>query len=309
MRACVRVILQHETESTSQIWHVSDAYFEQHGLHRYTLHDVIIALKYHHLYPKKCNVGDVLSVQNDLSHRTWLCKRGYFENTTRPCLEKIAEAMHAWREHVINWDERHTGLSALWNHVAPFPLRHTVIWDGYPLPVWRPRKWEQEIAEDRIAARWLHSGKYGCTVFKGHVAIGFNGLIYAHVGPCLGVDHDSRLYSDSLHKYPLLPGEWGLGDLAYIGQERILCGIKGPMTEFDLAYNAFIAFYRARVERVIAKIKSHGWCKCTFRGSYRQLCALNEIAVVGTALELRRNFEYEGNLAFEVSGPWKHDFN
>ena len=123
---------------------------------------------------------------------------------------------------MINWDGRHTGISAMWNHCAGFPLRHTIIWDGYPLPVWKPTKWRQDANEDRIAAQLLKSGKYSICCFKGHVAIGFNGLIYAHEGPCLGVDHDSRLYSDSLDKYSLLPGEWGLGDLAYVGQGRVL---------------------------------------------------------------------------------------
>ena len=89
----------------------------------------------------------------------------------------------------------------------------------------------------------------------------------------------------------------------------MLCGVKPCVTEWDVFWNSFIAFYRARVERVIAKLKSHGWCQVAFRGSYKSLCTLNEIAVVATALELRRDFELEGRVAFEVSGPWQHDFS
>ncbi len=39
-----------------------------------------------------------------------------------------------------------------------------------------------------------------------------------------------------------------------------------------------------------------------------QFVAFNEIAVVATALEIKRDFEYDGKLAFEVVGPWPHDF-
>lgn len=239
---------------------------------------------------------------------TYICMYTYMQCVVIDCLY---EALHAFRPHVINWDERHSSISGLWNHVAPFPRRHTIIWDGYPLPVWRPGKWlpDDDVPDEvRIAARYLHSGKYGCCVFKGHVAIGLNGLIYAHVGPCLGVDHDSRLYTDHVQDYPLLPGEWGLGDLAYISQDRMLCGVKPAVTEFDLFWNSFIAFYRSRVERVIAKLKNHAWCQTVFRGKFKLLCAFNEISVVQTALELRRDFELDGKLAFEVVGPWRHNF-
>ena len=79
-------------------------------------------------------------------------------------------------------------------------------------------------------------------------------------------------------------------------------------TAGDEFLNNLIAFYRARVERVIARIKNHAWCECDFRGSYEKLCMLYDIAVIGTALEIRMEFELDSKVAFEVVGPWPHTF-
>ena len=67
----------------------------------------------------------------------------------------------------------------------------------------------------------MKSGKYNTCVFKGHVGITFWGGIVAQTGPHLGVDHDSRIWNDTQVLFPMRPGEWGLGDLAYEHCERI----------------------------------------------------------------------------------------
>ena len=85
--------------------------------------------------------------------------------------------------------------------------------------------------------------------------------------------------------------EWGMGDKAYCGIKQMLCGNsnKPEKTEFGTLWNSLIAFYRGRIEIVIAMFKKHAWCKTAFRGSYKTLVAYMEIAVVMTALEIRQN--------------------
>jgi hypothetical protein len=105
-------------------------------------------------------------------------------------------------------------------------------------------------------------------------------------------------------------GEWGLGDLAYGGEERMLCSRKnegGVWTVLDEYWKSLVAFYRARVEKVISRMKKHTWCQAVFRGSYATFVVLNEISVVLTTLEIKREFE-QGKPMFEVVGPWKHSF-
>ena len=72
-------------------------------------------------------------------------------------------------------------------------------------------------------------------------------------------------------------------------------------------WNSIIAFYRSRVEIVIACLKKHEWCKTPFRGSFKSLTTYNEIRNVLTAVEIRREIE-KGEPMFEVCGPWPHDF-
>ena len=125
-----------------------------------------------------------------------------------------------------------------------------------------------------------------------------------------GVDHDMEILKACRDKYRMLPGEWGLGDLAYGGAQRYLCGRKnegGDWDFFDEFWNALIGFYRARVEKVIARLKNHEWCQRVFRGSYETLVAHSELTVVMTALEIRREFEANKPM-FEVLGPWQHTF-
>ena len=122
--------------------------------------------------------------------------------------------------------------------------------------MWSPKSWENET---RIGARWSKSGKYNTCVFKGHVGITFWGGIVAQTGPHLGVDHDSRIWNDTQVLFPMRPGEWGLGDLAYEHCERILSGrtmpsgaqamLANPWTDADVFMKNFIAFYRARTRR------------------------------------------------------------
>ena len=103
------------------------------------------------------------------------------------------------------------------------------------------------------------------------------------------------------------PGEWGFGDLAYEGAERMTVGIKAPGCVAAEIWTNFVAWVRARVEIVIALLKSHAWCQTTFRGRYKSLLIYQEIQVVMTALRIRRNLE-AGRCMFDVSGPWRHQF-
>ena len=81
------------------------------------------------------------------------------------------------------------------------------------------------------------------------------------------------------------PGEWGFGDLAYEGAERMTVGIKAPGCVAAEIWTNFVAWVRARVEIVIALLKSHAWCQTTFRGRYKSLLIYQEIQVVMTAFD------------------------
>lgn len=82
-------------------------------------------------------------------------------------------------------------------------------------------------------------------------------------------------------------------------------GIKAPTCAAEELWTNFVAWVRARVETVIALLKSHAWCQTTFRGRYQFLLNYLEIAVVMTALRIRRNLE-KGKCMFDASGPWPH---
>jgi len=237
----------------------------------------------------------------------------------KQCMKALAEALRAWRPSLIRWEDRIEGPLALWNHIDWFPYTHTNIPDGYPMPNWKPKHWQRDVQQNRIPGavrqdafdrRLLHSGKYNTSAFKGHVTIGLNGLILAHTGPHLSVDHDMSLWTttrDGPDGIRMKPGEWGFGDLAYGGAERMTVGIKSPQTALDEMWTSFVAWVRARVEIVIAKLKNHAWCQVPFRGRYDSLVTYNEICVVMTALEIRRSLE-KGKCMFDVSGPWRHRF-
>ena len=60
--------------------------------------------------------------------------------------------------------------------------------------------------------------------YRGHIAIGFHGLILGHTGPHIGKRNDVRMWRDYEHLFPTHSGEWGLGDLAYGGCGRMLFG-------------------------------------------------------------------------------------
>ena len=105
-----------------------------------------------------------------------------------------------------------------------------------------------------------------------------------------------------------------MGDLAYIGSERISTGRKtptsineAPLTHFDIYWTNLISFYRARVEIVIARLKRDAWAQQVFRGSFQLLVAFSEITAVTTTMQMKREFD-EGKCMFEVVGPWPHQF-
>ena len=117
--------------------------------------------------------------------------KGYFKHTIKPCMEALFKALRAMRPDIIRWEDRKEGPLALWNHIDWFPYTHTNIPDGYPMPVWNPKKWEwdvrdgnlpQDIRQDAFQRRLLHSGKYNTSCMKGHVTIALNGLILGHTG-------------------------------------------------------------------------------------------------------------------------------
>ena len=132
-------------------------------------------------------------------------------------------------------------------------------------------------------------------------------LLHLCAGPHFGVDHDKKIWDDTQNVLQMEPGEWGFGDLAYVGAARMTVGIKSPTCTADEVWTNFVAWVRARVESVIALLNSHGWCQATFRGRYHSLLEYQEISVVMTALRIRRNLE-KGKCMFDVSGPWRHRF-
>ena len=269
------------------------------------------ALRQHHLYLKQKNCGRLTIPGRRLVTKT------FFRDTIKPCMQHLFSALRAMRPDVIRWEDRKEGPLAQWNHIDWFPFTHTNIPDGFPMPVWCPKHWTLDVAEgrlprdvrdDAIERRLLHSGKYNTSCFKGHLTIALNGLILGYTGPHLGVDHDMRIWDTTQGELRMDPGEWGFGDLAYEGAARMTVGIKSPSTAADEIWTNFVAWVRSRVEIVIALLKSHGWCQTTFRGRYDTLLVYQEIAVVMTALRIRRNLG-KGKCMFDVSGPWAHKFS
>ena len=160
-----------------------------------------------------------------------------------------------------------------------------------------------------IGGRLLTSGKYNTACFKGHLWMAFHGLILG-LELDVGVNHDMRILDDCTHRYLMRNNEWGLGDLAYGGAPRYLCGVKesanSPINDLDAYCTALIAFYRARVEQVIARLKRHAWCQQVFRGSYEMLVVHFKITGALTALSIKRQI-LAGKPLFEVVGPWPHN--
>ena len=155
------------------------------GRRKYSRDDYWYALKQHHLYLKRKNCGALTIPGRPRVTKT------YFSNTLEPCMHDLAEYLRAIRPSMINWDDRKDGPLALWNHIDFFPYTHTNIPDGYPMPVWKPKYWEQDVQDgqlpagvqqDAIDRKLLHSGKYNTSCFNGHVTIGLNGLILGHTG-------------------------------------------------------------------------------------------------------------------------------
>ena len=159
-------------------------------------------------------------------------------------------------------------------------------------------------------------GKYKESCFRGHIAIGFHGLIIGHTGPHIGKRNDVRMWHEHEHKFLTYPGEFGLGDKAYGGCGRMLCPRKRPQhaheppfTAVDAAWNDLLSHYHSRVERIIKRVKSHAWCEhAHFYGSYALLVQFMEVTVSITALEIREEFLQDHKPMFEVVGPWDHVF-
>lgn len=210
---------------------------------------------------------------------------------------------------IINWGDRCNGILGDWNHVAHFDTVHTNIVDGFPYFVWKPTKWQSERAEGGKGGVLLTSGKYNTACFKGHLWMAFHGLIVG-LELDVGVNHDMRILTDCTHRYPMRCNEWGLGDLAYGGAPRYLCGVKAsashPINELDAYWTALVAFYRARVEQVIARLKRHAWCQQVFRGSYEMLMVHHTITGALTAMAIKQDI-LSGKPLFEVVGPWPHN--
>ena len=79
--------------------------------------------------------------------------------------------------------------------------------------------------------------------------------------------------------FKLVPGEWQMGDLGYVGAEHFLYAPKHPTHANDPAWDMdsefwthLISFYRGRAENVINQIKAHAWAKTAFRSQYEALC-------------------------------------
>ena len=193
--------------------------------------DIYLALQHHHRTPCYRDIPRFLGCTSQSSVST-----GYYDRHIVPARKLLVATLNLVRDEVINWDERKSGLLALWNHVVHFDQCFTYIRDGYPICIPAPGEWEADTGLD---GKSTHSGKYGGKVLKGEVLIGFHGLIHGSIAPVLGVDHDARIAEDHMDEYPtgfrtlhrlsaeqllLDDGEWGLGDLAYVGCERCLTG-------------------------------------------------------------------------------------
>ena len=107
--------------------------------------------------------------------------------------------------------------------------------------------------------------------------------------------------------------------MAYGSCTRVLTGRKKP-TAAALANGArawsmedefmihLIAFYRGRVEAVIARMKKHAWCHTPFRGEFLLFNAFFDVSTLMTALEINLEFQEDNKPMFEVVGPWRHVF-
>jgi hypothetical protein len=275
-----------------------------------THHAYYVALKYCHQYPQLKFIAS-LDTNNQGSFVNARITQSYFQKQIRPALERMYEVCIWKRPEIIRWEDRCEGYFGDWNHAGHFDDVFTYMCDGYPVYCWQPKNWK---APSGIGGADLLCTKYVTAAYKGHLYIGFHGLIVAHVGPCGGTECDVKIWKDAYHKYPMYPGEMALGDKIYGGCPQVLCGKKIPthrsqpaLTVEDRVFNELVSHYRARVEIVINRLKNHNWCKSTFRGSLTMMGTFMEIAVVFTALEIRREIE-AGQVMFEVVGPWPHAF-
>ena len=147
------------------------------------------------------------------------------------------------------------------------------------------------------------------------MGIGFTGCIHGDSGLHLGVDHDMRMRADMESYFPREPGEWHLGDLGYVGADGILYPPKRPTHnaqehwDIDSEFMShIIAFYRSRVENVIAQVKAHAWARTPFRGRFENMTLYYNIALCLTALQIKHQFLTSNLSRFEVVGPWRHLF-
>ena len=206
---------------------------------------------------------------------------GYFQQHIVRAIKLAAAALKAEQDLFMSWASRKFGDVGSWNHGAHFDDCFTVIWDGFPLPVQKPTKWDGD-------AELVYSGKYKACVYKGHVGITFWGGIVACTGPHPGTWHDKKIWAMEQAMFPMEAGEMALGDLAYHSCEQVLTGRKHPRvgtnavpwSEEDEFTRNLIAHYRSRVEIVIRRIKQPGWCQHIFRGSYELFVASFDITTL-----------------------------
>jgi len=114
--------------------------------------------------------------------------------------------------------------------------------------------------------------------------------------------YDGHIFYNTLNQHQMFDWELWLGDGHYIGVPQLLAPFRRDhnLSNHEIAYNAIHAFYRARVEQCIRRIKIHSMFTNEYRGSWEVLYWSMKIIVHTTNVEQRFRPKYA------LVGPWLH---
>jgi hypothetical protein len=129
----------------------------------------------------------------------------------------------------------------------------------------------------------LFQPKYGAPVYKLQIGINFLGWITDATGPHLGQAPDNIIFDDAVEEEEIEfeDWEWALGDGIYHSCDRVITKFQqdrnGIFSKAEIYVNAYMNFYRQRVEHIMHVLKSHNMWRRPFLGDYDKLVAFLKV--------------------------------